>query len=69
MPSKDTKVIAVRVPLEIHQAIADEADGRGISINQLLNLRLAADYAQGNEGRKTTRSARKGNQKVGLRDG
>lgn len=48
MPKKGTTtVIAVRAPDDLAEAIRQEATRRKMSVNELLNLRLAADFRVG----------------------
>lgn len=53
MPKKQTTVIAVRAPDELVEAIREEAEGRKVSVNELLNLELAARFKRGSVVRKS----------------
>lgn len=59
MPTKGTKVVAIRVPDSVFEAIQAEADERQMSVNHLLNLQLAADFSRGSGVQKVTRTGRK----------
>lgn len=61
MPSKDTKVLAVRTTIELAKAVEDEAAGRDMSVNELLNVTLAERYKRGSGVRKVRKNGRKSN--------
>ena len=61
MPTKDTTVVAVRVPQWLAQAIRAEADALGMTQNAVLARRLATAYSH--EGR-----VRKSDENVAKRD-
>lgn len=54
MPTRDTKVVAARVPIALAKAIEAEAVHRGVSVNELVLKAIDALYSVGSKVQKTT---------------
>lgn len=54
MPTKDTKVVAARVPIELAEAMKLEAGRRGQSVNEMLLDGFKALYRVGKKGQEIT---------------
>ncbi len=57
MPTKGTKVIAARVPEPLAEDIEAHAANRNMTVNEMLNLDLAAQYKRGQRVQKSAKLA------------